>query len=506
MPRLSVPTAGRLPSTLRVAASNPAVSKILNRLSRKALISLALDWLDEKTVANAFPRLDQGQPDDEDDDAGELYPPCRSLEDARQLYQDMQEHNGSKRDVVSRITEGDWSHGLTMYQLAMADLCYLDEHPSSQKWSAYEIVPLQKPSTDTNDEQILKVDKLSLEIPQFHPAIFLQRLQEHVLPDVKAHYHFHRLKDVPVLLLRIFVVESPYNSALSLASQGTGDQVSSLDSSRTIYLAFPDGSPALYMSKSQRTGAAALGEARSLHGIIVDGVPKALSRPRHRYTLKSSNLASRNLEALLDKKGAGRTNAAGGGWSIYTGEKQLETPLDTTLPTPPLSRESSASDANRKRQFPMRPSERAAKRAKIVAQGRFGNSAIVTDGKGVEKVEYVLRDPFPALDTSEDSENNVLGQAEDDSTGNRRRSHIDATLKQLAEDDGVSDDGHEPSGWAPSVKITLQGPHVFAGIRQLVEAGIVDGERMPGWMTGEESITVGVVRKGRLRAHRRPEA
>jgi central kinetochore subunit Mis15/CHL4 len=35
-------------------------------------------------------------------------------------------------------------------------------------------------------------------------------------------------------------------------------------------------------------------------------------------------------------------------------------------------------------------------------------------------------------------------------------------------------------------------------VRELVERGIIDGERMPGWMTGEEGISVGVVKDGRI--------
>lgn len=39
---------------------------------------------------------------------------------------------------------------------------------------------------------------------------------------------------------------------------------------------------------------------------------------------------------------------------------------------------------------------------------------------------------------------------------------------------------------------------MFAGIRALVECGIVDGLKMPGWMTGEASVSNGVVKNGRL--------
>ena len=53
---------------------------------------------------------------------------------------------------------------------------------------------------------------------------------------------------------------------------------------------------------------------------------------------------------------------------------------------------------------------------------------------------------------------------------------------------------------AVSTRIAFTGTHVFAGIRQLVEEGIIDGEKMPGWMTGEAAVTIGAVREGRIRA------
>ena len=384
MPRFSIPTTARLPSTLRVDSSNPAAVKSLNRLSRETLITLALDWLDEKSLPNSFPFLSRPEEDDDDDDLDDLYPPARSLQELEQLYTDLQQLKGSKRDVVSRILEGDWRHGLTLYQLAMADLAYLDEHPTSQKWSAYRIVPLKQLSKDEGEDQKPKVDKESLLIPRFHPSTFLQGLQAQVLPDVKAHYHFHRPKNIPVLLLRIFVIDSPYNSDLAISGVDGSGAIANFDSSRSVLLAFPDGSPSLFISRSQNTGALARGESRSLHGLIVDGVPKALSRPQERYTLKSSNLSSRNISALLDKKGPGRGNSAGGGWSIYADEKIKISPMDTVLPSFPLSRDAT-SVSNRKRALPISQAEQASKRAKLVAKARFGSSAISSDGKGVER-------------------------------------------------------------------------------------------------------------------------
>ncbi|KAG5927890.1 hypothetical protein E4U42_001597 [Claviceps africana] len=542
MSRLSVATKARLPSSLRVESSNTAVVKTISRLSREALILLALDWLDGQSLAFTAPYLAPPRTDDDDDaaaadddpqrrinnnnnnnnaapdDATDLYPPCQSIEQLRDLYTDLQDQRGSRRDVVSRILEGDWRHGLTLYQLAMIDFTYLDEHPTSQKWTAYKIQPLILPDKNVDDD-VVKVDDKSLSLPRFHPSTFLQSLQEQVLPDIKAHYHFFRPKKLPLLLLRIFVIESPYNTELALAAShaggtggtgGTGGNTTNFSSSRTIYLAFPNGSPALYITRAQATGPISHGESKSLHSLIANGVPQALSRPRERYTLKPTSLVSRNLEAILDKRGPGRSNAAGGGWSIYANEKDKKSPLDSVLPTPPLSRESSlAAAGGQKRQRPLSQRQRAAKRAKTVAQARFGESAIMTDGKGIEKLEIIMQDPYPPVDgvymqDSEDDDDRLARRTD------RRRSKMDAALRQALGDrtggdaaaDDDDDDDADSSRWTPLVRINFQGPHVFAGIRQLVEAGIVDGERMPGWMTGEDAVTTGVVRRGLVRGHK----
>ena len=472
--------------------------KRLERLSRDSLISLALDWLDESAIQNAIPYLRRSEEDDYED-MDDLYPACQSLEQLRQEWEDMRQHKGSKRDVVSRILSGDWRHGLTLYQLAMADFAYLEERPTSQTWSAYQILPLQQPNKDAGDDEVLKVDRQSLKIPRFHPATFLQNLQEQVLPDVKAHYQFYQPESYPILLLRIFVVDSPFNSEQALSGIDSTGTTTNFDSSRTIYLAFPNGSPHLYITRPQTMGPTALGESRSIHDLVVNGVPKALSRPRERFTVQSTRLQSKNLWAILEQKGAGRSNAAAGGWSIYADEKTKKSPLDSTLPTPPLS-EVSKFNQSRKRKTALNQAQRERKRAKLIAHGRFGSSAQVGDGKGVERVEVVVQDPFPPANTVEESDDD---EDQEQPRAKRRKSKVDATLQKAAED--LNDNAEETAlseNWTPSVKLSFTGSHVFAGIRQLVEAGIVDGQRMPGWMTGEEGVTTGVVRHGRIRGHK----
>ncbi|KAK3298001.1 centromere protein Chl4/mis15/CENP-N [Chaetomium fimeti] len=498
MARISVPTTARLPSTLRVDPTNPAAIKILSRLSRSSLLLVALDWLDQNNLPLALPYLRENEyeDEDEDDEAGDFYPPARSPEALREHYISLQARKGSKREVLDRITEGDWRHGLTLYQLAMADLQYLYDHPTSQKWSAYRITPL-KPPHDPDGEEPPEFDDKSLTIPRFHPSTFLRTLQSQVLPDVKAHYNFDTHKTLPLLILRIFILDSPYNTEHALQTTKT----TTFDTSRTVYIAFPNASPHLFLTQPTTTTLTTplpnnppslahnntASESKSLRHLLIDGLPKALSQPlqRRRVALRPTSLVTRNLAELVARRGGGRTNAAGGGWSVYAGEGRgaRESPLDLGLPGPVLGVDDGGEGEGGvvgdkgveggKRVAAGGGDEegRALKRARLVAKARFGGTGLVGDGKGVERVDVVVEDAFPGGEGVEDGP-----QEEDDEENDEK--------------------------WRPRVKLTFHGSHVFAGIRQLVESGIIDGERMPGWMTGEEGVTVGAVRHGRIRGHK----
>lgn len=526
MAPISIPTTAPLPPTLRLDPSNITVLKVLNRLTRQSLLALVLDWLDDANVHICAPYLRSLEQDEDDQDA-DLYPPLPSLGALRAHYKEMQTTlRGSKRAVLDRILEGDWRRGLTLYQLAMADLQYLYDNPNSQTWSAYHIRPLKIPTPQqaAEHEASLKLDAKSLVVPRFHPSTFLANLQAQVLPDVKAHYNFDRPKDLAVLLLRIFILDSPYNTNLATTGSGADSRskpsgAMGFDASRTIYIAFPDGSPHIYISKPQSVGITTAAETRSLLGLVVEGIPKALSRPRERFALKTESLTTRNLNELLHRQGAGRTNAAGGGWSVYADEKKKESPLDAVLPSPPLSEtadEVSESvvgreigrEKKRAASPDTRREENRAKRARVVAQARFGESARVDDGRGVERVDIVIDDPFPETAAAAEEEDENEDAVSPRGRGVGHRHALDEAFNRARgepddDDGGAGGDGDDEDGaWRPSVKLTFHGPHVFAGIRQLVEAGIIDGEKMPGWLTGEEGVTIGAVRHGRIRGHK----
>ncbi|KAJ8062129.1 hypothetical protein OCU04_008689 [Sclerotinia nivalis] len=507
MATISIPTTSALPPSQLVPSTHPSVHKLLSRLSRPSLLTLALDWLDERNQVNTAPYLLEAD-DSASDHAQDLYPPHATLDSLSELYTSFTTQKGSKRDVLDRILEGDWRHGITLYQLAMADMQYLYDHPTSQKWTALKIVRL---SSSSPDHEFLEEEKKDTTIPRFHPSTFLQNLQREVLPDVKAHYNLDRHATLPLLLLRIYILDSPYNTSLALSS-GSKKPSMAFDSSKTFYIAFPDASPYIYVSLNSTAGSASgATDTKSLRKLTLDGIPKAFSRPRERYKLEGTGFSTKNLEALCEKRGGGRHNAAGGAWGVYAGENKKDNPLNPILPTPIGSPTEYLESAVKEKVIPRnmkRPREEdapeLAKKRKDIAMARFGNSAKSNDGKGIERLDIRLEDPFPSLTSMihEPENESAIGRQRGKNKG--RRSTIEAELDRLDEEDGEerSESERDERGrdtWKPDIRITFHGNHVFAGIRELVEAGIVDGEKMPGWMTGEESVSLGIVKRGRIR-------
>lgn len=504
MAAISIPTTSALPPSQLVPSTHPSVHRLLSRLSRLSLLTLALDWLDERNQVNTAPYLLEAD-DSASEYAQDLYPPHATLDSLTELYTSFTTQKGSKRDVLDRILEGDWRHGITLYQLAMADMQYLYDHPTSQKWTALKVVRL---SSSSPDHKVSEEEKKDTAIPRFHPSTFLQNLQREILPDVKAHYNLDRHATLPLLLLRIYILDSPYNTSLALSCNSNKSSVA-FDSSKTFYIAFPDASPYIYVSLN--SAAASTGGAtdtKSLRKLTLDGIPKAFSRPRERYKLEGTGFSTKNLEALCEKRGGGRDNAAGGAWGVYAGENKKDNPLNPILPTSEddsSTREDVESVEKEKaiprnmKRFRAEDAPAMVKRRKSIAKARFGNSAKPNDGKGIERLDIRLEDPFPSLASTipEPANESAIERKRQKNKG--RRSTIEAELDRLDEEE---DDGRvemEKDAWKPDVRITFHGNHVFAGVRELVEAGIVDGEKMPGWMTGEEGISLGVVRKGRVR-------
>ncbi|OBT65312.1 hypothetical protein VE03_04594 [Pseudogymnoascus sp. 23342-1-I1] len=459
MPSLSVPTSAALSPSLLIPSTDPSIPRLLSKLSRPALLSLTLDWLDDRNQPLSAPYL--SDPDSSDDlHAGDFYPPHSSLSDLRAFYTSLQSTRGTRTALLDRLLTGDYRHGLTLYQLAMADILILQTHPTSQKWSAYALTPCH-PSAPP--------------VPRFHPPTFLKALQRALPPDIKAHYNLDRPPGLPLLLLRVMLLDTPYATTPSLAG------------AKVIYVAFPDASPHIFLSAassppSSTTASTKENTARDLRRTLIACLPTALSRPRARYTLASTNLSARSLEAMIALRGGGRTGKAQGGWGGYalSGKKAGDTPLELVAP---VLREV-VGGANQNTAGEVR---------KPAAGGKDGKG----EGEDADPVDMVSetggRGMKRPLDEGAETakRRRLLAEARFGGVPSAPLEVVDVRIEDLFP-------GEKEGGWCPGIRVVFRGSDVFRGIRGLVERGAVEGEGMPGWMTGEGGVSAGVVRGGRL--------
>lgn len=490
------PTTSSLPDSLRVPSTTPSLVKIFSKLSRPALLDLVLEWLDNRNAHLFLPYLerDQGGASDDDDEINP-YPVAQTVDEVRSTYRDLRDRKGAKREVIDRVLDGDWRHGITLRQLAMVDMCHMEEHPSRLRWTALELtrIGLGKDGTSTTVGDRYGDGDLAGCFPRIHAVTFLKNLQREVSPLVKAHYYFARSASLPLIFLRIFVTDSPYQYPHQSAELFT-------DSSRVIYIAFPDSCPFIYTSLASsvvpKTTSSKMLDARSLRGIVADAIPKALSRPHERYTLEATALTAKSLPALLALRGPGRSNSSNGAFSIFADAVVEGSPLDprpsnTVSPdeyymngqsiTPSIysgrkprampDDSSSVGDGNHQlskstNKRNSRPAESNAyldpvsKKRRLTVQSRFGTTGTLSSAP-LDRLDIKMLDP-PTSQENEGSESK---------TGN--------AFPQ------------------PTLTLTFAGTDVISGIRQLAELGIVDPERMPSWMTGEEGVSVASIRRGK---------
>ena len=458
---IRAPTTASLPSTLRIPSTSPSLVKSIGKLSRQALLDLVFQWLDDNNVRVFPPYLERDEADSMEDEETSPYPAEKTVDDVRNAYQDLQERKGGKREVIDRILEGDWRHGITLRQLAMVDISYMEDHPASLRWTALELTRIGAESNQTTD--------LSACLPRVHVSTFLRNLQDLIAPLVKAHYHLARSSSLPLTFLRILVTNSPYQYPSQLPE-------SLADSSKVIYVAFPDSCPFIYTSisstgsKASASMNSAVGtDTRSLQRVVRDAIPKALSRPQERYNLKATSLTAKSLQALLALRGPSRSNAAHGAFSIFADAVMEGSPLDprpsnTVSPEEYMNhinktnKTTEKEDTNPNANPESNDTTYASKKRKLAVHSRFGTSGSLSSAP-LDRLDVRL------LDSPSDSSSSRNAQAP------------------------------EPS--QPTISLTFSGSDVFSGIRKLAELGIVNPDHMPSWMTGEEGVSMAVVHKGK---------
>jgi len=522
-PRTAVraPTTASLPDVLRISSNTRSLVRVFGRLSRLSLLDLVSQWLDEKNVKAFPPYLAQddvhGAEEVDGDEGFSPYAPADTVEELRIIYEELRARKGGKREVIDRVLEGDWRHGISLRQLAMVDIRYFEDHPVGQRWTALRLVPTT--STLEHQPSSSPLGDISTPLPRLHGSTFLQTLQREVSPLVKAHYHLYRSKILPLTFVRIFVIDSPYQYPRQSSYIFT-------DAARIIYLAFPDSSPFVYTSLSSQPGAKHNGTAtdtlttdtRTLRKIVRDAIPKALSRPQARYTLQSTSLTTKSLHTLLSLRGPGRTNSANGAFSIFADAVVEGGPLDPRIPTSVSSRNYDYDRTNKveKADWSDDGDDDLGTRKENIAQSHLtaGINASIRRFQGIgEKISQPLdNEAIHAAKKRKIAVSSRFGTSGKSDTASSTTSRAVPALDRLeihlqdppiptslSNDSNAEPQENDDNDFPTTLSLTFTGTNVISGIRHLAELGVIDALRMPSWMTGEDGVSSAVIRGGRRR-------
>ncbi|RPB28658.1 CHL4-domain-containing protein [Terfezia boudieri ATCC MYA-4762] len=272
-------------------------------------------------------------------------------------------------------------------------------------------------------------------LPRFQASSFVYNLQTIIKPMIRSHCHIFKYTELSLVIIRIQLHEA------------AGDVQAYAElppSKRVIFCAFPENTPFIFWNT---------GVKDPLRAILLDSLAPAMSRPGQRFELKSTSLTAKSLSTMVHMRSSTRSSHALGAWSLYADDKIDKSPLDSGFDAMSGGNEGEDKES----EDTMAEAERARSKRRKIAGGRFGTSGVDGDGRGIEKLEVTIRDKMPVLSGE--------GEAED---GNR--------------------------SFRPTVTVTFEGSHVFAGIRKMVEVGLIDGLAMPSWMTGEDGVNVAVVK------------
>ncbi|KAK5087096.1 chromosome loss- protein [Lithohypha guttulata] len=394
-----------------------------------------------------------------------LHEPAQTRTDLKQIYKSYKEDNVelqalSKKDVVDRIVDGDWRRGLSHEQFAQIDFAVLEEKDTSMRWSALKLVPL----IDDNDNGSTKRRKVSHDrstsiqprYPDMNAAIFVQNLKQHIAPLVKACYHIHRIPSLNLSIVRLYV--SPNAPFRPLSINVPRNQKHPTDLARTMYIALPDSCPYVYVSISASTAprlkdkhekAPIKVDILATKRIVLEAIPKALSRPQRRWSLETTKLTAKSLRAMTLLRGSGLVGSCGGPLSQFTQPEACSQGNSKILPTFEEGGTMQSTD------------QQQAERDRNVDR-RFGH----TEGPNHAKLDKLQ---LRIIDLS--------------------ASHRGKTKKRKMCSDEVADTERAP------LTITFTGSDVFAGLKEFAMKypDFVDMDKLPGVMTGETATAMAAI-------------
>lgn len=432
-----------LPNTYVPVYQKKYLVSIIKRLPKSSIIALILLWPQLKNTQPTLPK--------ENADTSQVEFNRLVREEANQM-----KTSGSKwkkARIIYRVLSEYWANGLNLLQLAQVDCQLIVDNPNSYFWI------LSTVRDAWNKEVCLALD----------PSSFLNRLATQLSNIFLSYIYVCTHPTFPLVIIRIQVFDLLPNRSLG----GARLEKPHITSHKPHFLAVPMNSPHLIHSPGNDL------VSEVVLQVVESCLDQDLRNPLHLDTPKSQK-AVRSLESMHILKGVSRFANCMGAWMPYADGLADVSPLASTDKHPVLKR------LNEGRETCASEDEKVSKMANL----RFKGSA-----SGELQSERLFDHPRTL------KKRKVIAQDEEDESSSRMRikNHYSSIAPiryaqfQLRED--FPGDNEEPS----QITLKLVGTDVFAGLHELStkltgEKTVVDLKTLPGWLTGEEGESCGVVR------------
>ncbi|QLL34774.1 hypothetical protein HG536_0H01490 [Torulaspora globosa] len=374
----------------------------------------------------------------------------------------LQKRRVKRRILATRIILDYWPRGMYLYQLAQID-CYLLVHrPSLHYWASSTAWNAK------NEKQIMHLDFDN----------FVQRLKEDLQTLYLCNVHSFKHPEMPLLICRVQLFDH--------SNKFRADPARSLDGSSSLnapiehqlisrspyYIAFPLNSPNIIHSPDEDSYAK----------LILQSVQKIYSEREPVMLRPNQTIAVRSLEALQILQGASRHSSALGPWACYAGVSFEISPLGKierhesmrgrrVLSSSGDLPDDSLPEAKRLRH------EKAMVRFKGSREGVMKRKAYETK-RFIQRIHNPDKEPSASADESEIniSKYSSLIPVE----------KVEFTLtKDLS-----------PASRQVSVRFKFRGKDVFGGLHELCDKELIQVEKVPGWLAGENGADSGTIING----------
>lgn len=436
-----------LPNSYIPVLTKGVLGNVLGRLPKQSLIEFMGVW---PKVPSAYPQLTK--------ELGSQKELNRQVTaEARRIKLNGAKY--SKRKILDKILYQYWSKGLTLLQLSQIDCQLIVDRPNSFYW-------VRSTVKDSHNKEVpILLD----------PKLFLNRLATHLSTLYYNYIYVCRHPRYPLIIIRIQVFD------LNLISSGTS-QRPHISSNRAFFLAIPLNSPHIIHSAGNDM----------IANIVLQVVQISLPQtPNNLVNLSTpkGEAPVRSLESMHILHGNSRFGNSLGVWTPYADGTVDLLPFNAVENHPSI--QPAADDKENDDVDDMT-------RLKQVANLRFKGSR-----SGVLKSKVLYDNNRPTRRS-----HRIIDNGDDDDNEDEQEKSEFASIAPIQYSDITIKEKINPHDKdLSSINIKLIGPDVFAGLHELSVLTtdpakmVVNPETIPGYLTGEEGITCGVVQNSKFSKH-----